>query len=133
MSEQIPARADEWLREQLAEDPPVSLKLIDGDVVLGTLVATETRTGKDGDEFEVAVLGEADLGGMADAPEIDDEQFVSLSISAATIKRQWDRLEPHAGERIGFRRIYKTKNSKGQDTVLYNLRVYRPDGDEQSQ
>lgn len=123
-------RADDWLREQLAEDPPIGLTLLDGDVVLGTLVTTETRTGKDGGEFEVAILGEADLSGMADTPdEFDDDQLVSLSISGVNMKRQWDRLQPHPGERIGIRRIYKTKTSKGQDTVLYNLRVYRPEGD----
>ena len=130
MSETTLPRADEWLREQLAEDPPIGLKLLDGDVVLGTLVGTEARTGNDGTEFEVAILGEADVTGMADPPEgVDDDQFVSLSISGASIKRQWDRLQPHPGERLGVRRIYKTKTSKGQDTVLYNLRVYRPEGD----
>ena len=130
MSEATLQRADDWLREQLAEDPPITLKLLDGDVVLGTLVTVETRTGNDGGEFEVAVLGEADLSGMADRPdEFDEDQLVSLSISGASLKRQWDRLQPHPGERLGIRRIYKTKTSKGQDTVLYNLRVFRPDGD----
>ena len=130
MSETTRQRADDWLRQQLAEDPPIGLKLIDGDVVLGTLVTTEARTGNDGGEFEVAVLGEADVSGMADPPEnFDDDQFVSLSISGASIKRQWDRLQPHPGERIGIRRIYKTKTSKGQDTVIYNLRVFRPEDD----
>ena len=130
MSETTLQRADDWLREHLAEDPPIGLKLLDGDVVLGTLVTTEARTGNDGGEFEVAVLGEADLSAMADPPEeFDEDQLVSLSISGASIKRQWDRLQPHSGERIGVRRLYKTKTSKGQDTVLYNLRVYRPEGD----
>jgi hypothetical protein len=130
MSEQTVARADDWLREHLAEDPPIGLKLLDGDVVLGTLVTEETRTGNDGGEFEVAVLGEADLDGMADPPdEFDEDALVSVSISGASLKRQWDRLQPKPGERIGIRRLYKTKTSKGQDTVLYNLRVYRAEDD----
>jgi hypothetical protein len=130
MSEQTVARADDWLREHLAEDPPIGLKLLDGDVVLGTLVTEETRTGNDGGEFEVAVLGEADLDGMADPPdEFDEDALVSVSISGASLKRQWDRLQPKPGERIGIRRLYKTKTSKGQDTVIYNLRVYRLEGD----
>jgi hypothetical protein len=130
MSETTLQRADDRLREQLAEDPPIALKLLDGDVVLGTLITTETRTGNDGGEFEVAVLGDANLSGMADPPEeFDEDQLVSLSISGASLKRQWDRLQPHPGERIGVRRIYKTKTSKGQDTVIYNLRVDRPQGD----
>ena len=130
MSEQTVARAKDWLREHLAEDPPIGLTLLDGDVVLGVLITTETRTGNDGGEFEVAVLGDADLGDMADPPEeFDEDQLVSLSISGASIKRQWDRQQPHPGEWIGVRRLYKTKTRKGQDTVLYNLRVYRPEGD----
>ena len=130
MSETTLQRADDWLREHLAEDPPIGLKLLDGDVVLGTLVTTEARTGNDGGEFEVAVLGEADLGGMADPPdEFDEDALVSVSVSGASLKRQWDRLQPKPGERIGIRRLYKTKTSKGQDTVLYNLRVFRPEGD----
>jgi hypothetical protein len=130
MSQNTLQRADDWLREHLAEDPPIGLKLLDGDVVLGTLVTTEARTGNDGGEFEVAVLGEANLSAMADPPEeFDEDQLVSLSISGASIKRQWDRLQPHPGERIGIRRLYKTKTSKGQDTVLYNLRVYRAEDD----
>jgi len=134
MSETTLQRADDRLREQLAEDPPIALKLLDGDVVLGTLITTEARTGNDGGEFEVAVLGEANLSAMADPPEeFDEDQLVSLSISGASLKRQWDRLQPHPGERIGIRRIYKTKTSKGQDTVIYNLRVDRPEGDGASQ
>jgi hypothetical protein len=134
MSETTLQRADDRLREQLAEDPPIGLKLLDGDVVLGTLITTETRTGNDGGEFEVAVLGDANLGDMADPPdEFDEDQLVSLSISGASIKRQWDRLQPKPGERIGVRRIYKTKTSKGQDTVIYNLRVDRVEGDGASQ
>jgi hypothetical protein len=130
MSETTLQRADDRLREQLAEDPPIALKLLDGDVVLGTLITTEARTGNDGGEFEVAVLGEANLSAMADPPEeFDEDQLVSLSISGASLKRQWDRLQPVPGERIGIRRIYKTKTSKGQDTVIYNLRVDRPEGD----
>jgi hypothetical protein len=130
MSETTLQRADDRLREQLAEDPPIALKLLDGDVVLGTLITTEARTGNDGGEFEVAVLGEANLSAMADPPEeFDEDQLVSVSISGASLKRQWDRLQPVPGERIGIRRIYKTKTSKGQDTVIYNLRVDRPEGD----
>ena len=117
MSESTLQRADDWLREHLAEDPPIGLKLLDGDVVLGTLVTEETRTGNDGGEFEVAVL------------EFDEDALVSVSVSGASLKRQWDRLQPKPGERIGIRRLYKTKTSKGQDTVLYNLRVFRPEGD----
>jgi hypothetical protein len=130
MSETTLQRADDRLREQLAEDPPIALKLLDGDVVLGTLITTEARTGNDGGEFEVAVLGEANLSAMADPPdEFDEDALVSVSVSGASLKRQWDRLQPVPGERIGIRRIYKTKTSKGQDTVIYNLRVDRPEGD----
>jgi hypothetical protein len=130
MSENTLPRADDWLREQLAENPPVQIKLLDDDLVLGTLIREEARQDDKGNEFEVAVIGEVDVTDMADPPDgLDGDEFASFSISGANIKRQWDQLKPKPGERIGVRRIRSVKTNQGRDTVLYNLRVYRPEGD----
>jgi hypothetical protein len=128
MLEETVARPDQWLRQQLAEDPPVPLKLLDGDVVLGTLVRVEARDGEDG-EWHVAILGEVDLADVADAPELDGDQFVSLSLSHAAVKRRWEQLDPKPGERVGFRRIGTMKGSKGRDFTMFTVAVYRYDGD----
>jgi hypothetical protein len=130
MSENTLPRADEWLREQLAENPPVQLKLLDDDLVLGTLVRQEARQDDKGNEFEVAVIGEVDVTAMADPPGgLDGDEFASFSISGVNIKRQWDQLDPKPGERIGVRRIRSVKTNQGRDTVIYNLRVFRPEDD----
>jgi hypothetical protein len=128
MSEATVARSDDWLRDQLAENPPVPLKLLDGDVVLGTLVRIESRDGEDGD-WNVAILGEVDVSEVADPPDLDNDGFVSLSLSHAAVKRRWEKLDPKPGERVGFRRIGTMRGSKGRDFTLFTVAVYRPDGD----
>src|SRR5436190_9000600 len=78
MSENTLQRAYDRLREQLAEDPPVMVKLLDGDIVLGVLVGVESREDAKGNEFEVAILGEVDVTGVSDLDEgFDEEQLVS--------------------------------------------------------
>jgi hypothetical protein len=125
-------RADDWLDDQLAIDPPIAVKLVDGDKFKGTFVRTEERTttDKDGTErqYEVAVFGEANLDDVTSIPKgFDGDQLIEYALSGVNLKRQWDEQQPRPGERVGIRRLWESRTSKGQPVVIYNLAVYRSD------
>jgi hypothetical protein len=133
MSETTLQRADDRLREQLAVDPPIPVKLVDGDQLFGTLVRQEERTATDKDgterQYEVAVFGEANLDDVTSIPKgFDGDQLIEYALSGVNLKRQWDEQQPRPGERVGIRRLWESRTAKGQPVVIYNLAVDR-DGD----
>jgi hypothetical protein len=130
MSETTLQRADEWLREQLAVEPPIPVKLADGDQLFGTFVRTEERTTTDEDgterQYEVAVFGEANLDDVTTVPKgFDGDQLIEYSLSGVNLRRQWDEQQPRPGERVGIRRLWESRTSKGQPVVIYNLAIHR--------
>jgi hypothetical protein len=132
MSESTLQRADDWLDEQLAIEPPLPVKLVDGDKFKGTFVRTEERTTTDKDgaerQYEVAVFGEASLDDVTAIPKgFDGGQLIEYALSGVNLKRQWDEQQPRPGERVGIRRLWESRTSKGQPVVIYNLAVYRSD------
>ena len=117
------------LHDRLDEDPPILVKLADGDMFEGDwshLERGETSYGP----CLVAVFDSPDVSGMLEPPEIPDGGRASVWLFHEALLSRLKRLRPAKGDRIGIKRIGKATSGNDRQFVNYSVASERDDAGE---
>lgn len=113
---------DDDLRERLAQDPPIPIKLADGDLVIGDFLGYDRKTSFDYGDFFVAVMENPDVSGVEFPPELATDATINVALFHEALKNQFKRLRPKKGDRLAIKRIGKVK-SQNSGRVFTNYSV----------
>lgn len=105
------ADADAALRDRLAQDPPVPVKLADGDLVIGDFLGYDRKTSFEFGDFFVAVFENPDVSGVQFPPELEKDATVNVALYHEALRNQFKRLRPAKGDRLAIKRIGKVKST----------------------
>jgi hypothetical protein len=117
------------LHDRLDEDPPVSVKLADGDVFVGTFDHLERGESAYGGCL-IAVFTSPDVSGLLEPPEIPDGGRASVWLFHEALLSRLKRLRPAKGDRLGIKRLGKATSGNDRQFVNYAVASERDDAGE---
>jgi len=117
------------LQDRLDEDPPVSIKLNDGDVFVGTYDHLERGESVYGPCL-IAVFTDPDTSKMLEPTEIPKDRQASLWLFHEALLSRFKRLRPQKGDRLGVKRIGKATSGNDRQFVDYSVASERDNAGE---